>query len=289
MRKLFRDPALQSRFEQDGYIVIDLLHPDVVNEINDAYNKLLPNDGFAPGNGRYHCTFVDTNETYKTQANELFKTYFNPLLEKHLIDYKILTGNFYVKSPGSGEFEVHQNWNMLDETRHTSVTLWTPLQDTTAQNGTIEVVPGSNKIVHNISTLHSGYFFRKFEPALKEKYLKPVNLKVGQAIIFDDNLIHYSRANHSTAPRKAIQLECVPREAQLIFYYLDPEDQAFIEMYETTPAFYLKHNISHVIGRPPMKYLGKLKNRNVFLSEEELSVWKEGRKPEKRFTAAMKT
>lgn len=267
MRKLFRNLSLQAEFEKRGYIIVDFLTPDTINEIVRICETLTPDDKFDPAN-RYHCTFIDTNEEYKTKANELFKQYCNKLIENIFIDYEILTGNFYIKQPGTGEFEVHQNWNVLDETKYTSVTIWIPLHNTNEQNGTIEVVEGSNKIINNISTLHLPYFFNDFESRIKEKYLKPVELKLGQAIIFDDNLVHYSKNNNSDTARKAIQLMCVPKEAQLIFYYADPKNKKYIEKYETSYAFYLKHNLTHVLDRPPLKYLGKMRNNNILLSEE---------------------
>lgn len=269
MRRIFHEPHLQEIFEKNGYVVIDFINPESIIEINKAYNTLMPDDGFKPRNSRYHCTFVDTNIEYKKKVNQLFRQYFDSLLDKTLIDYELLTGNLYVKQPGCGEFEVHQNWDLVDQKLHTALTIWVPLQDTDSHNGTIEVVAGSNKINSNISTLHSGYFFRNFEAALKKKYLQPVDLKMGQAIIFDDNLIHYSKGNSSDKPRKAIQLECMPKEAELIFYYVDPANTKYIEKYEAHSNFFLTHNIGNVIGRPPLKYIGRIPNQNVFLAEEE--------------------
>ena len=272
MRKLFRSSNLQAEFEKKGYVIVDFLKPEIINEIVKVYDTLTPDDKFNPGANRYHCTFIDTNETYKKKTNELFKQHCNGCIENIFIDYEILTGNFYIKQPGTGEFEVHQNWTMVDETKSTTVTIWIPLHDTNEQNGTIEVVEGSNKIVDNINTLHLPYFFSNFEPQLKEKYLKPVSLKLGQAIIFDDNLIHYSKNNNSDTTRKAMQLICVPKKTQLIFYYVDTNDTRYIEKYETNYAFYLKHNIIHVLNRPPLKYLGKIPNKNIILSEEEFAI-----------------
>jgi hypothetical protein len=269
MRKIFIDPNLQSDFEKNGYVVVDFISPDLIDEIKKLYDDVTPDDMFVPKKHAYHCTFIDGNIEYKTRINQVFSQYCEPLIKPYLIDFKLFTANFYIKQPGNGDFQVHQNWNIVDEKKHTSLTIWFPLHDTNEHNGTIEVVAGSNKIVDNINTLNFPYFFKDFVPEIKEKYAKPVDLKVGQAIIFDDNIIHYSKTNKSDTTRRAIQLQCVPKEAEMIFYYVDPQNTEVIEMYETNFEFYLTHSIKDVIGRPPLKYLGKIPNENIFLKEEE--------------------
>lgn len=284
MRQLFHDPVSQAAFEKNGYVVLDFIRPEVLAEIIQVYDNLTPDDKFNPDDSRYHCTFIDGNVEYKTKTFELLRNTCAPLINAVMIDYKILIGNFYVKPPGCGEFEVHQNWNLLDETLHTSVTIWIPLQDTTEQNGTIEVVPGSNKIVGNINTLHAPFFFLEFTNELKSNYLKPVNLKMGQAIIFDDNIIHYSKSNSSGSSRSAIQLACTPKEAEDLFYFVDPANDRTIEIYETNFRFYLDHNFTHVINRPPLKYLGKTENKNVSITESEfVTLLSQGEEIRKEF------
>ncbi|MDB5011699.1 MAG: hypothetical protein JWR67_771 [Mucilaginibacter sp.] len=61
----------------------------------------------------------------------------------------------------------------------------------------------------------------------------------------------------------------MPQEAELIFYYVDPSNTKYIEKYKTNCDFFLIYNINDVIGRPPLKYLGRVHNENIFSSEEE--------------------
>ena len=280
MRKLFKNTSYQKQFEEEGYVIIDLPNPYIIDDVDREYQNLKPNDNFDPQNDRYHCSFIDSNVEYKRKSYEIFLQYFMPFINQFLIDYELLLGNFYVKPKNSGELEIHQNWSIVDETKHTTVTIWIPLQDTNELNGTIEIVPGSNKISNNITCLHAPYYFNNFEQELKHKYFKLINIKKGQVVVFDDNIIHYSKINKSDEPRRAIQLITVPKEAELVIHLIDPENTNYFNLFNTTKEFYLTHDLSHFIdGNPPLKKIGRIPNNNVLLSEAEFkSVLANGNK-----------
>jgi ectoine hydroxylase-related dioxygenase (phytanoyl-CoA dioxygenase family) len=62
-----------------------------------------------------------------------------------LADYKPIIANFIRKKTDGGEVPLHQNWAFVEETKYTSVSIWCPLVDSTVENGTLQVVPGSHK------------------------------------------------------------------------------------------------------------------------------------------------
>ncbi len=273
MRPIFKDTNQQAFFEEKGYVAVDLLDDAQLTAIKKALDDMRPNDGFTP-KGRssdYHCTFLDTNLEYKEAVYELIHKYFQPLLDKYVHDFTILNGNFYVKPAGSGTFEIHQNWHHNPRPQDTTLTIWCPLLDVTRENGTLEVVPGSHKIVPDVATVNVPYYFKNFEQALLDKYLEPIPLKAGQGLIFDDSLIHYSSQNETREPRTAIQIETHPVDMQPVYYHLDREDPGpDFEVFAVTRDFFLNGNIHNMTQRPEgLTSLGFQPNENALLSEEE--------------------
>lgn len=273
MRSIFLSQDHQAQFKKSGYVTMPLLSQDEVTHILTELNSMRPHDGFAPTDRRsdYHCTFLDTNEDYKRAANALIASVFNPYIQKVLHRYRILNGNFYIKPPGKGKFEIHQNWMHVDDVRHTTLTIWCPLVDVDRRNGTLEIVPGSHKIVPDVATVNVDYYFKSFEQALVDKYLEPIPLKAGECIIFDDSLIHYSGQNQSDSPRYAIQIEIIPEEMQPVFYHFDKDhpDKGF-EVFEVDFDFFMKGNVTNMRDRP--SYLtsrGFVPNINRSLTEAE--------------------
>ena len=276
MREIFPDAELQQHFERTGYVRFTMLSPAEVNEILTELGKLRPNDGFAPGGNKmnitYHCSFLDTNVEYKRQTHQLITGIFAPHIEKHLTGFEILNCNFYVKPPHTGEFAIHQNWPAIADMDDTTVTVWCPLVDVVESNGALQVVEGSHKIVPHIEGPTNPGFFRDFKEELIQKYLKPVPMKAGDCIVFDDGLIHWSAQNDSDEARIAIQILCVPKDAQPVYYYFDKDNPNRFELIEVNSEFYVESQIPDLMKRQPhWKSLGFVENKNRFLTEDEFA------------------
>jgi hypothetical protein len=271
MRTIFNDADLQEHFIRMGYSHVSLLSPEQVSYTQARLNEMRPDDKFA-GNraGAYHCSYLDKNKAYRRQVQDLVHEVFDPLVKKFLHRYHIYNANFYVKAPGTGQFQVHQNWPAIEDLNDTTVTIWCPLLDTVESNGTIQVIPGSHKIVPHIETRNARCYFHGFTKALIEKYLKPVPVKAGDGIIFDDGLIHWSRRNDSDQPRTAVQILCIPDDVRPIYFFKE-NDQRF-EVIDAPESFFLEHDHDELLVRQPQwKNLGFVPNRNRDLTEEEFA------------------
>jgi hypothetical protein len=275
MRQIFNDPALQQAFLHPGYVHVPMLSAAEVNYILEGLKGLRPDDKFAP-TGRsgflftYHCSFLDTNTTYKRATNQLIRSVFEPHVKKYLHGYNILNCNFYVKPPGTGEFAIHQNWPAIADLNDTTVTIWCPLGDVVESNGTLQFVEGSHKIVPHVEGPNCPGYFQNFKQALIDKYLKPLPLNAGEALIFDDGLIHWSARNNSTEPRIAIQILCTPVDVPSVYFYYDPKSPEKFELIEVNTDFFIESDVTQLCARQPeWKSLGFVENKNRFLTEEE--------------------
>jgi Phytanoyl-CoA dioxygenase (PhyH) len=275
MRRILQDETLQKSFEQTGYACFPLLNKEEVQHILDELATLRPNDKFAPeGSNRpditYHCSFLDTNVEYKRQTKELISSIFTPHIEKHLANFQIHHCNFNIKPPHAGEFPVHQNWPGLADLNDTTVTFWCPLLDVVGSNGALQVVEGSHKIVPHVEGPNSPCYFRDFKEDLIRKHLRPIPMKAGGCVVFDDGLIHWSAKNDSDKPRIAIQILCTPKNVQPVFFFFDPKKPSHFELIEADENFYIETPIPDLMTRQPnWKSLGFIENRNRYLTESE--------------------
>lgn len=280
MRPLLHDAHLDEELRTQGFVIVPFLDAEELASFAAEVDAMRPDDGFTPTGeessnlSTYHCTFLDTSTAYKREANEAIRRVFQPRIDQVVREFRILTSNLYVKPPGRGRFEIHQNWPTLDDLSQTSLTVWCPLQDVDVDNGTIHVVPGSHKITPDVSTPAEPPYFQHFENALVERYLEPVTLRAGQALVFDDSLVHWSPENSSATPRRAVQIETVPAEAKPVLYHLDQTGtEARFELFEVGFDFYVDHSIAEVIGRPTMlRSLGHRLSANRAMNEEEFSA-----------------
>ncbi|MCF8253155.1 MAG: phytanoyl-CoA dioxygenase family protein [Bacteroidia bacterium] len=275
-RQLFKSENDTKQYLKDGFVKKTLLTTEQSNSILNQLLLLKPDDNYAPnrsGSSNYHCTFLDTNESYKRATNQLFKSFFNPLVEELFNDYHVWNANFYVKPPGAGKFEIHQNWTHVVEEKFTSFTIWCPLVDTSTENGTITLVKGSHKIVPDIATLDVPYYFHNFEQTLLDNYLEPISCKAGECVIFEDGVIHFSDLNKSENPRYALQILIGPKYTQPVYYYFNKEEpEKGFEVFEINEEFFMKSNYLTFKNRPAFqKSLGFVPNTNKLLTPDEFS------------------
>lgn len=251
MGQVLRDCALQQQFDRDGYVAVPMLDPREVAELLAALARLDPADNWTPdGSGpamnSYHCSFLDRDKAYKRAAYTLLAKTFDGVIARHLDDYRALSANFYVKPTGQGRIPVHQNWPVLDSLDATSVTIWCPLVNVDARNGTLHVVPGSHKLLPHIEGPGSLSYFAPYRDDLDE-HLVALSAPAGHGFIFDDSIVHGSPDNRAPDPRIAVQITCVPVAAQPVFYFR-ADDEAF-EMVEADANFYLENDVLDLVAR----------------------------------------
>jgi hypothetical protein len=228
---------------------------------------LRPADDFRGSLRSYHCSFLDSDPHYRRQATELLTRTFAPHVDRLLNGYRILTANFYVKPPGGRELVPHQNWPGIADLNDTALTLWCPMVDTDASNGAMQFVPGSHKLVPHVQGPGLLPFTHRIEPEVA-RHLELFPMSAGDAVLFDESLIHASVANTSDRARIAVQIVCVPADVPAV-YFFHREDGTF-ELIEAEPEFWLKHGPNDLAVRSPdWTSLGIVRGANRFVDAEE--------------------
>ncbi len=225
MRKIFFNDSLQKEFDKNGFVVIDLLSPAKVPDLLALYELIDGVKGTVNTNrNTYELSFFEKDvELKKKKFNSVYK-FFKPLLDDYLVSYSPIMINVFSKQHGIGEVPVHQNWTFVDEEKYTSVSVWCPLQDVSRKNGTLEVVPGSHKVTCGYRGPTIPWVFDNLNQLMKDKYMIPLELHVGQVAILDDSIIHFSGDNHTENDRRTIQLIMKPAEVPTIHCYKDSSD-----------------------------------------------------------------
>jgi ectoine hydroxylase-related dioxygenase (phytanoyl-CoA dioxygenase family) len=131
-------------------------------------------------------------------------------------------------------------FNKVDEEKFVSGNVWVPLCDVNIHNGCLSVIESSQ--YPNIRSIRSQTipdFFHTNREVIKP-FLKPINLKAGQALIFNHSLIHHSYSNTSGINRIAVSKGFNSAEATLL-HYLKTSDQT-AELYEMPKDFVFKYD-----------------------------------------------
>lgn len=246
MSRLFRSPALQDEFDSNGFVRLQLLSAAQVDELTAGYQTL------AEAHKNIGLPFTTTSHSNDHEliraADEMIASVFAPEMDRVLLDYQLLFGNFLIKQSGpDSATPLHQDTSFVDETIYSSISVWTSLVDTDQHNGCMRFIRGSHRFRHLLRPTH-GYAW-PFESVRAElsELVEDFPSQRGEAFIFHHGVIHGSYANLTGSPRVAAVLAAYPKEADLLMYFADEKDNNKINRFNMTKEAYLRF----IKGEPP--------------------------------------
>jgi hypothetical protein len=241
---IFSDSKLHQHFLEHGYVIIpNLYSQETCSELVQWY------DANPSGLNRGFHTSIHSNDVdYRRAVTGKVCSCFDVPLQSLLDRYRPVFSSFTVKEPDSGSgFDLHLDWSMVDERRHTSLTVWVPLVDITDDNGFLWVLPGSHRFHY---TIRGGPGLNLWCGTLPTRWtehyeLKRLKLKMGDALIYDHRLFHGSPPNRTETRRLAINHTLIPLEAESLHYQF--HGHSVVEVLKVPDDFY--H--THILNTPP--------------------------------------
>ncbi len=217
MNTLFKSDTLANEFATNGYVVLDFLSTNEVQEISALFQK------YKPRVGNYHIysnledNDLDTNIAIENKIKETFQK----SIDKYFQNYTIYGGSYLVKGLGENSATtLHQDWNIVDESKDISFTIWVPMIDVDENNGCLQVIPGSHRWFSTIRSSNIPSLYLNFDSAI-ESNLVSLPVKAGTAVVFAFNLFHGSKQNKTSDLRRAVHLALVNQHAEIIHYVKD--------------------------------------------------------------------
>lgn len=238
---IFKEERLQKELLREGIVKIPLLNQKQVNYLQAFIENETQMPSLTKEYGFIGGVCINDKKEKKTINNEIEKIVL-PLLNNVIADFKALVYSVLGKGIGSSsELEIHQDWSVVDESKHDSYSLWVPLIDCTLKNGAIHAVKGSHLEFNNY---RGGSIPSLFEDKkLAKKYLDKMTLvevKAGEALIFNQRLVHFSPPNKSDQIRYSIISSLVPKEADVLLYYKNNDNN--ISAYKMNDNFFNEYD-----------------------------------------------
>lgn len=239
---LFKDADSQKKFEKDGFVKVPLLNESEVTQLRDYYHSLQHDHIGAYG---FHISLENKSQDYVNGVFEKLFATFVPKLNALLNEYKTFTASYVIKEAGLQNIvPPHQDWSFVDERNFCSATVWVPLMDVNKNNGALGVIRGSHRLLNyprsspspQAKSILSDHAFTLFP------FVEIVDMKAGEALIFDNRLVHASPPNTTGISRIAAGIGITQKDAVLRHYYQVPGPDERIEVYEVDQAFFPKYN-----------------------------------------------
>jgi hypothetical protein len=263
-RAVFQDPTHEAAFATDGFVVVDVLDDAQVREVREIFDRLCPDPS-----AQFLASMAWPDRAYPTAVDREVRPIVAPGVLAHLVGYRDVFGSYVSKGRGDeNTVDLHQDWNFVDEDRFRSVLAWVPLIDTDETNGTLAVVPGTHRAVETLRgspDIPTPYVDE--HDLIRERFLQPVPLRAGQAILYDGALLHGSSPNRTSDVRPAFGLVSVPEEAELLHWFIEDGQ---IDLYEVDARFFTE--VPFMTRPEGYRHLGPVDHTTVPLSADEVAA-----------------
>lgn len=234
MLQVFKDDKIQASFEENGYVILPYYEQKDMEALIKLYDRIHPENekGFFPS------TFSSSKD-FRTQGDQEIRRIGKKYIDRYCQDIRVVNGAFIVKYPGKESgMCVHQDMSLVDESRFTGINIWAPLIDLTIKNGALFILPKSHRL---FPTYRGSSIPEFFSPVMDEMidYLEPVTLRAGEAVFFDQSIIHFSPPNYSDDKRVVTNTYFTHQDAEFRTYYWDGKTEGKVEEFEQDKDFML--------------------------------------------------
>ena len=246
MKRLFTDDTVQEFYNQNGYAKFRILDEPEVKILYDYYYEQGLNEQAGSG---FSMSMENADKEKVARIRQKIYEVALPKAMNHFGYGKAIAGSYVVKNQDPRCIvPPHQDWSFADnEGEYYSVTCWIPLVDTTLENGAMGVIQGSHVMLNNIRSSPSP---QVPTPLMEHQftifpYLKMIEMKAGEALVFDHRTFHASTPNVTTQPRIAIGLGFTQKDATICHYTmkLNGKKDTLLKYY-VDDAFLLKYDNS---------------------------------------------
>lgn len=208
-----RDPEMERRLLDDGFVVMPLLDDDEVQQLSAIQQELASevDDGLT-------VDYLRTDRSVMAQIRDRLAPLWERRLPQVFTGHRAVFTTFVAKHPGPGsDLYLHDDRSWVDERCLRSGTLWIPLVDVgpDIDNGGLELVRHSHLLGSDWSGSNTPDLIRPFEPTLRAQLERP-SVPAGAAVFYDSRTLHASPANDSDRVRVAVVCAVVPERAALL-------------------------------------------------------------------------
>lgn len=220
------DPVLLEALDRDGYAVVDLLDASDTHRARSLATSLRF-DVDAP----FFIMNRDAPRADAVRVDWALREVVQPAVDRRLPGFRVVKSVVINKGPRHGAaVDLHQDWEYVDERYHRGYGVFCPLDEAGPHEGGIHVIPGS----HRWRDDHRGSGFDDPFSDVKDEIIErgsvAVPLEAGQALIYDNALLHHSTPNRSARPRTVVASVIVPPQAPVI--HLHSTDARTAEVFE---------------------------------------------------------
>jgi hypothetical protein len=260
-----RSSSLASSLVSDGFAVVPMIDEKALVQISTLFAECCG----GTDTPQIFNTLTQCPPEVKRRIHMELKTIFAPFLNNYFDNYKNAISLFFVVHPSTSvkeKVDIHQDPTLImDDGEIFNLKIWVPLVNTDEQNGGMQVLRGSHKFFPPVQAVTIPSPFSNLSEL--DDLHESIPIKAGEAMIFDNRLIHGSMPNFSSQTRVAVAISIIPLQAQPISMFLQQGvKKPHIEVYFQEDEWHLNPEWDNTF-QPP-----KIGRKQGYLDYEAFTV-----------------
>lgn len=245
--KVLVDADRDTELQRDGYTVVPFIDPGTVSCLRGIYavHHGWSGHGFEPD-------LNNSDTEYRRAVSAEISALLDERAASIFVRHRPFLRVFLCKWPGEGsDLYIHRDWMYTDERKGVrTYVVWVALQDITEENGPLQVVPGTHRLDPMLRGTDLNPSWLAHQDVLTD-HLIQVTARAGDALIFDNQLIHASPPNRTTEPRLVTAVGMRDRDAPLVYFHR--RDERHADRYEVDEEFFLTETPGALLQRAPAR------------------------------------
>lgn len=239
------DGGLDAALRRDGFVVMPFLRPEVVAELREEFGRLRGWEGSG-----FHSDLVVDDVDYRRQVSSAIGAVVDGPGSRLFVDHEPFLRNFLCKYPGDdSSLYLHRDWMYVDERAgERTYVVWVALEDIVGHNGQLRVLRGSHEIDPSLRGTDLVAPWLSFTDVIEPRLLS-VPVRAGEAIVFDNALVHCSYPNLTDVPRVAAAVAFRRRGTPLVHFARTGDGRA--ARYDVDEEFFLDRTPQQLMAEGP--------------------------------------
>lgn len=268
MKAVLKDEKLNASLMESGYTVLPFLNEDEIKTLESLFLQHTNKSDIKPGlYSNLYFLDGEINWIVSLQMERVCSRAFTANFK----NCELNGGVFIAKGPGKeSDCNFHQDWCNTNEKAGATYSIWIPLVDIDERTGKFYVVPRTHLLKRQIRSLSApSSVFGKSE--IGDQHIVSLNLKAGEAVIFDHALFHGSGPNLTGDIRISAVVGILPDESPYLYY--QQQAPGVHGVYNMDKEWFVRHFKENILPKkmPAEKYAGEIASNEKIQLEELLS------------------
>ncbi len=235
-RHILQSRSANARLLRDGICTQDLLSSDRAARLRARFISEFPELRERVELG-IHTDMDSSDQDFRLRASTMILDELGDVAAGLFRGFMPFMTSFLLKWPGpQTAVNPHRDWMYVNEQNGArTFVVWIALEDICGHNGQLRVARGS----HTLDTMLRGTDLNASwlgHCDVIEERLLDVPTSAGQAVVFDNALVHASHPNHSGRPRLSVAI-ALRRTSDRLVHYVRRDDR-HADLYEVDEVFF---------------------------------------------------